>query len=107
MANIAGIVNEEEKAKMYFSLMQAGLFYWAVYQHLTKGEVTLISWLPMPFDAWPVGNHEFGSRCAQYGVSVIKSKIPILLGNIYYTDTNKTSLGSSVDHYRDGLKIGD
>mgnify|MGYP002245312985 FL=1 len=61
----------------------------------------------MPFDAVSVGNHEFDHGVPNMVSQLSKAKFPILLGNIYYTDTNKPVW----DHpwtiiEKDGLKIG-
>lgn len=74
---------------------------------LTKGEAIIDIMNTMPFDAVSVGNHEFDHGVPNMVSQLSKAKFPILLGNIYYTDTNKPVW----DHpwtiiEKDGLKIG-
>ncbi|MCZ5460048.1 bifunctional metallophosphatase/5'-nucleotidase, partial [Escherichia coli] len=56
---------------------------------LTKGEAIIDIMNTMPFDAVSVGNHEFDHVVPNMVSQLSKAKFPILLGNIYYTDTNK------------------
>ncbi|WP_224154935.1 bifunctional metallophosphatase/5'-nucleotidase [Escherichia coli] len=108
MANIAGIVNEAKKKSKDVFFFDAGDYFTGPYiSTLTKGEAIIDIMNTMPFDAVSVGNHEFDHGVPNMVSQLSKAKFPILLGNIYYTDTNKPVW----DHpwtiiEKDGLKIG-
>ena len=108
MANIAGIVNEAKKKSKDVFFFDAGDYFTGPYiSTLTKGEAIIDIMNTMPFDAVSVGNHEFDHGVPNMVSQLSKAEFPILLGNIYYTDTNKPVW----DHpwtiiEKDGLKIG-
>lgn len=107
-ANIATIVNDARKKSKDVFFFDAGDYFTGPYiSTLTKGEAIIDIMNSMPFDAVSVGNHEFDHGVDNMVKQLSKAKFPILLGNVFYTNSDKPVWNKPWTIVeRNGIKIG-
>ncbi len=89
-ATIAGIVNQAKQNDKNVFFFDAGDYFTGPYiSTLTKGEAIIDIMNTMPFDAVSVGNHEFDHGVDNMVKQLSKANFPVLLGNVFYTNSNK------------------
>lgn len=107
-ANIAGVVKQEEKTNKDVFFFDAGDYFTGPYiSTMTKGEAIIDIMNTMPYDAVSVGNHEFDHGVDNFKTQLSKANFPILLGNIFYTQTGKPVWNKPyMIVEKNGVKIG-